>query len=170
MQLLLRIAFFVALIAASPSACKSGGGGEKMPAGADAGHQAEVDAAKLVEQLESQNLDAQTRLEAIHTAREAGLVEAIPALRELLGADEPQVVVAAAAALQGLDAPNIGSAVVEAAGRLSRERHFEQLRQLLFIVGDIGGMAARTYLEAVADAHQVPPIRQTAGQVLERMD
>ncbi|QDG52592.1 hypothetical protein FIV42_18170 [Persicimonas caeni] len=142
---------------------------EEAPA-ASAGAGAGVDAEKLVETLEREGVAAEARLEAIHKARDAKVAKAIPALQKLLKSPNPEIVVASAAALNGLDAREATGSVLEAAGRLGRENHYEQLRQLLFIIGDIGGPEARTYLETVADSHDVPPIRHTAGQVLERMN
>lgn len=128
-----------------------------------------VDSKAVVEALAGDKVDDDKRLEAIYEAREAKVAAAIPALRELLGSDNPEIVVASAAALEGLDAPDAGGDIVEAASRLSRSHAFEHLRQILFIIGEAGGPQARIYLETVAEGHQVPGIRQTASQVLEEM-
>lgn len=130
----------------------------------------EVDSSAIVETLGSDAVSDDKRLEAIYEAREAKVEQAAPALRKLLNSENPEIVVAAAAALDGLDAKEAGGDVVEAASRLSRDQKFEYLRQLLFIIGDIGGPEARIYMETVAEGHQVPAIRLTAAQVLEDME
>lgn len=158
----------VALLAVPLAGCERGQAEQEPKASADAAPTVDVDA--LIEKLEAEEVGPDERLSAIHTARDEQVAEVVPALEGLLMSANPEIVVAAAAALNGLDANDAAGAVVEAAGRLGRERHYEQLRQLLFIVGDIGGPEARMYLEAVAQGHHLPAIRQTAGQVLERMN
>ncbi len=125
------------------------------------------DASKIVGELGAKDLPVDKRLDAIHRAGDEKIDAAIPRLRALLSSKHPDVVVAAAAALAQLHAPHADADVVEAAGRLSRDRQYEHLREILFVVGEIGGPASRTYLKAVADGYDVPPIRQTAAQVLE---
>jgi HEAT repeat protein len=139
------------------------------PAAEDPETGEKVDAKALVAALADDEVSDERRLEAIHQARDAKISEATPALRELLSADNSEIVVAAAAALDGLDAKDLGPDIVEAASRLSRDHKFESLRQLLFIVGEVGGPQARIYLETVAEGHEVPGIRQTASLVLEEM-
>ena len=124
---------------------------------------------ELLETLASTDTAPEKKLAAIHRARDERVVQAVPHLRRLLEADEPALVVASAAALKVLEARQADTAIIEAAERLSRTRQLEHLRQILYIIGDIGGPEATQYLRAVSEAHQVPGIRRTAGQILERM-
>jgi HEAT repeat protein len=168
--------FLLAFVAGGVVACDKPTGDEPAvdePAAADESAQAapdaesDVDAKALVDELTGVDVLDERRLEAIHQAREAKVEQAVPALRELLDSDNPDIIVASAAALEGLEVEEAGGDIVEAASQLSRDQQFEHLRQLLFVVGDVGGPEARIYLETVADGHQVPGIRQTAAQVLE---
>lgn len=161
-------AVLVALVGALAPACDRSNGtddstGEQQAAG-------DRSSSEVVAVLADEDATTEERLRAIHRARDQKIDAAAPKLIDLLDADNPDIVVAAAAALAKLDAPQADTAVVEAAGRLSRARLYESLRQMLFIVGEVGGPASRTYLEAVAEGHQVPAIRDTAKQVLETMN
>ncbi len=123
--------------------------------------------AEVLEDLEDEQASEEERLDAIHRAREARLEDAGPALRALLESDSPDVVVASAAALERIEGADAGPAVVAAAERLSRTRQYEHLRQLLYILADIGGPQATIYLQAVADGHEFPGLRQVATGILE---
>jgi HEAT repeat protein len=168
---MLNIAVLIALVASGLVACDRPDDSVASQASeqASASNNSSVDVDAIVSDLEDGDVSDAERLDAIHQAREAGVGEAIPALRGLLEADDLEIVVAAAAALAGLDAEDAGGDIVEAASRLSRSHDFEYLRQLLFIIGDVGGPQARIYVETVAEGHQVPAIRQTAAQVLQDM-
>ncbi|MFP4599119.1 MAG: hypothetical protein ACLFVJ_12750 [Persicimonas sp.] len=124
--------------------------------------------AEILEDLEDEKASEDERLDAIHRAREARLEGAASGLRALLESDSPDIVVASAAALERIDGEEAGPAVVAAAERLSRTRQYEHLRQLLYILADIGGRQATTYLRAVADGHEYPGLRQVATGILER--
>lgn len=124
---------------------------------------------EIVATLRDAEASADARLEAIHRAREARVDEAVPALVDLLEADDPDLAVAAAAALQALDARDAVTKIIDLAGRLSRAQQWEHLRTVLYVIGDFGGPRARTYLQTVAEGHQVPPIRQVAADILDGM-
>lgn len=126
--------------------------------------------AAVLKALTDEDASESARLDSIHSARDLQLMDAIPALQELLKNDNADIVVAAAAALDGLDAPDTDLLLIEAAGHLGRARDFEHLRQLLYIIGNVGGPRARTYLETVAEGHELPPIQDTAAQVLKDMN
>lgn len=165
---------FAALIALVVVAAGAGVGCDGSKTGSSQATKARVDksaedAAQVIAQLNDDKLSTDKRLAAIHRAGDEKIERAIPRLHKLLSADDPDVVVAAAAALSQLDDAEADNDVVEAAGRLSRRREYEHLREILFVVGAIGGPASRTYLQAVADGHQVPPIRRAAAQILENL-
>lgn len=126
-----------------------------------------ADSAALLKVLADADAAPQALLDAIHTARDGKIAAAIPALKRLLEDTRPGIVVAAAAALAGLNAPDADIELIEAAGRLSRARRLESLRQLLYILGDLGGPRAKTYLETIAEAHESPAIQQAATQILQ---
>lgn len=123
--------------------------------------------ADILKTLADPGASDDARLDSIHSAREQQLHRAIPELRKLLRSNNPELVVAAAAALEGLGAEDADLALIEAAGDLGRARHFEHLRQLLYLLGNIGSPRANTYLETVAQGHELPPIRDTAAQILK---
>lgn len=123
--------------------------------------------ATILKTLADENASEDARLDSIHSARDLQLADAIPELRKSLKSDNADIVVAAAAALDGLNAKDADLALIEAAGHLGRARQFEHLRQLLYIIGSVGGPRARTYLETVAEGHELPPIRDTAAQILK---
>jgi HEAT repeat protein len=127
----------------------------------------QVDVDELLEAIEAGDAGDGDRLAAIHAAREVRLEQAAPGLRALLDDADPDVVVAAAAALHAIEGDGAEADVVEAAGRLSRLRHYEQLRSILYVIGDIGGEQADIYLETVAEEHSVPAIRRAAEEVRE---
>lgn len=126
--------------------------------------------AELGAVVERDGVAEAARLQAIHRIRDAGAREAVPALTRALGADDPDVVAAAAAALQALEAKQAVADVIEAAGRLGRERHYPQVIQLLYVLGDFGGERARAYIDATAEGHQVPAVRQVAQEVRQKLD
>lgn len=130
------------------------------------GAPAKAKRAAIVETLTDRSAADDARLESIHRARDLGVTDAVPALRSLLHSDNPNIVVAAAAALDGLNATGADLALIEAAGQLGRARQFEHLRQLLYLLGSVGGPRAKTYLETIAEGHELAPIRNTAAQIL----
>lgn len=123
--------------------------------------------AQILKTLADEDAPDDARLDSIHSARDLQIADATPALRKLLSDDNPDIVVAAAAALDGLDAKDADLALIEAAGHLGRARQFEHLRQLLYLIGSVGGPRTRTYLETVAEGHELSPIRDTAAQILK---
>ncbi|MGM0554834.1 MAG: hypothetical protein ACQEVA_00460 [Myxococcota bacterium] len=121
---------------------------------------------QLVALLESEELPAEAALTAIHEARDRKVDEAAPAVAELLGHDSPDVVVAAAGALAKMAPEKTAGQIVDAAGRLGRERKYASLHQLIFIVGDLDQPVAREYLDGLR-GHQIPDIRRAATQALD---
>lgn len=156
------VALGAALLACD--APKTGSPGESS--GSETSPQARHDAAVL-KTLADPSAPDDARLESIHSARDRQLHAALPQLRALLHSDNPELVVAAAAAVEGLGAEDADLALIEAAGALGRAHHFEHLRQLLYLIGAVGGPRAHTYLSTVAQAHELAPIRNTAAQILE---
>jgi len=162
----------VVLMGAVFGACDSG----KTPPAPVETHretQAQTDAraqrARTLKTLADEDMADEARLASIHSARDLKITEATPELRKLLAHPNPDLVVAAAAALDGLNAKDTDLALMEAAGHLGRAREFEHLRQLLYILGSVGGPRARTYLETVAEGHELSAIRNTAQQILNDM-
>lgn len=135
--------------------------------------QAQADAqaqrARALKTLTDEDATDDARLANIHNTRDLQITEATPELRKLLAHENPDIVVAAAAALDGLNAKDADLALMEAAGHLGRAREFEHLRQLLYIIGSVGGPRARTYLETVAEGHELSAIQNTARQILKEM-
>lgn len=121
---------------------------------------------ELVGLLKSDALPPEAALTAIHEARDRQVDAAVSSIAALLRDESPSVVVAAAAALSQMAPDERADEIVEAAGRLGREREYASLHRLIFIVGDLEQPVAREYLEGLT-GHQIPDIRRAAEQALK---
>lgn len=128
--------------------------------------QARVGQANNDELVELLN-DGEARLVALQELRDRRLREATPKVREFLADPDAGVRVAAAATLVAFEDAESYSAIVEAAEGLSRERN-PQLMPMLYIVADISTDEARTYLQALADGHELEAVRKVAGEALAK--
>ncbi len=126
-----------------------------------------ADEGELVDLLASPSLPPEVVLTAVHEARERKIDNAVPVMAALLEHDSPTVVVAAAAALAQMAHDERATDIVEAAGRLGREREYASLHRLIFIIGDLDSPVARQYLEGLT-GHKIPDIRRAAQQVMDR--
>lgn len=128
--------------------------------------QAEVEQAsdeEIVGLLDS----ADVRLVAIQEIRDRRLRDTTPRLRELLAETDPQVRVSTAAALVAFEDVESYSAIIKVTEEFSRDRS-PQLMPMIYVVADIKTDEARTYLQALADGHQVEAVRNVAAEALTK--
>lgn len=126
------------------------------------------DAATLLAILENEEEPEPARLMAIQEMRERKLVQDIPALRKYLQSGTPEKLrLAAAAALVSLGDTESRTEILEVAEELSRERDPRYV-PMLHILGDLGGDEVITYLEAVAEGHAAPAVRDVAAEALNK--
>ncbi len=107
------------------------------------------------------------RLVAIQEIRDRRLRDTTPRLRELLNEPDPQVRVSTAAALVAFEDAESYSPIIKVTEEFSRSRS-PQLMPMIYIVADIKTDEAKTYLRALADAHQVEAVRNVAAEALAK--
>ena len=105
------------------------------------------------------------RLVALQEIRDRRLRDTTPKIRTLLTDTDARVQVAAAAALVAFEDTESYRAVVGLAETFSRDRN-PQLLPLIYIIADIPNDEAKTYLQTLADAHEVEAVRQVAKEAL----
>lgn len=122
---------------------------------------------ELVAILESPDAADEARLKAIQEIREREAKEAIPAVRSQLTAEHrSELRTAAAATLVQLGDTESSSEIIKVAEDLSRDRD-PQYVPMLHVLADLGGTEAVTYLEAVAQGHSAPAVREVAAEALK---
>lgn len=132
--------------------------------------QAEVmgsDVGGLIAVLDAESSKDEARLIAIQELRERKATESLPALRKHLDAKfRSELRTAAAATLVQLGDTESRSDIIKVAEDLSRERD-PQYVPMLHILADMGGEEVVTYLEAVAEGHGAPAVREVAKEALK---
>lgn len=128
--------------------------------------QAEVEQASD-EQLSGLLDSADVQLVAIQEIRDRRLRDTTPRLRQLLAEADPQVRVSAAAALVAFEDVESYTSIIKVTEEFSRDRS-PQLMPMIYIVADINTDEAKTYLHALADAHDVESVRQVATEALAK--
>lgn len=111
--------------------------------------------------------EAAAKLVAVQETRDRRLRDAIEHVRPLLTSTDARLQVAAAAMLVSLKDTQSNSQIIEITEHYSREKN-PQMLPMLYIVADIGTEEAKTYLNAVAEGHDVPSVRQVAKEALDR--
>ena len=108
--------------------------------------------------------ESEARLAVVREIHRRRYEPAAEPLRAHLSSPDLELVIASASALGRLQDPE---AVGPLINLISRE-HRELTELVLPILGEIGSLEARSYLETVADAHERGRIRELARQVLEQ--
>ena len=112
----------------------------------------------------------EARLMAIQEIRERKVTDHLEIVRaQLKDAGQPgKIRLASAATLASLGDEASRAEILALAEHFSRERD-PQFVPMLHILGDLGGDEVRTYIEAVADGHAAPAVRDVARDVLTKM-
>lgn len=127
-----------------------------------------ADVEGLIAVLEDPEAKDEARLSAIQEIREREAKVAIPAVRAQLSPERrSELRTAAAATLIQLGDMESGPRIIAVAEDLSRERD-PQYVPMLHILADLGGPEAVTYLEAVAEGHSAPAVREVAKEALSQ--
>jgi len=97
-----------------------------------------------------------------HIARRR-IREALPQLRALLDNDDPEILLGVIAALGEMQDAEAVSPLIDLISR----RHRDLTVQVLPILGEIGTVEARQYLETVATGHQAEQVRSVALEIIQ---
>ena len=117
----------------------------------------------LVEMLSAEPIDVDQLLPAIRQVHRRRLQEAAPALRSLLETEDLELLLAVVSTLGRLHDAEAVEPLIELVSR----RHRELTQQVLPILGEIGSLESRRYLEAVATGHESAAVRALAREVME---
>ena len=117
----------------------------------------------LVEMLSAGPLDADRLLPVIRQVHRRQLRGAAPTLRSLLETEDLELLLGVIAALGRLRDPDAVDPLIELISR----RHRELTEQVLPVLGEIGSLEARHYLETVATGHESAAVQRLAREIIE---
>ncbi|MEZ4459311.1 MAG: HEAT repeat domain-containing protein [bacterium] len=132
----------------------------RVSAQARVAHASDAEMATLLDEPEA-------RLVALQEIRDRRLRDTTPKIRALLQDTDARVQVAAAAALVAFEDTESYGAVIGLAETFSRDRN-PQLLPLIYIIADMPTDEAKTYLQTLADAHEVEAVRKVAKEALDK--
>lgn len=120
----------------------------------------------LVKILKDEDEPQEAKLLAIQEIRERDAKEHLDDIRPLLDdSNEPELRTAAAATLVSMGDDQSRSAILKTAEDFSREKN-PQYVPMLHILASLGGNEIISYLEAVAEGHSAPAVREVAKEAL----
>lgn len=119
--------------------------------------------AALLQDLQSQ--DDRVREFALRVLADRRNPAAAPLLIRQLGEDDPQRVRQAIGALAEMKARGAVPALID----LVKDREIGFVQEVVFAIGEIGGMEAEAYLFTVAQGHDQPDVQAAAQQALDTL-
>lgn len=116
----------------------------------------------LVALLEAAGSETDRVLPVLRHIARRRIREALPQLRALLDNDDPEILLGVIAALGEMGDADAVSPLIDLISR----RHRDLTIQVLPVLGEIGTVEARQYLETVATGHQAEQVRAVALEII----